>query len=223
MRRIILLLIIFMPNRIKIFMYNKLFKWDISKNAKIGFSFIDVRYASISDGVVIKSCTVIRNLDCLLLQENTRIGTLNWVIGKQNITVPIKKIKEDVRLYSVLKLEKDSAITNRHYIDCYAAVTIGAFSILAGIKTTLMTHSVDINESKQGAKEVIIGSYCFIGTDSTILGGTVLPDYCVVGAKSLLHKNFELSYSLYAGVPAKRIKSLPLTLPYFNRIKGFIS
>ena len=67
-----------------------------------------------------------------------------------------------------------------------------------------------------------IGDYCFVGTNSVILGGSNLPDYSVLGAKSLLNKKCEVPYSLYAGVPALTIKDLDKNAKYFQRIDGFI-
>jgi hypothetical protein len=55
-----------------------------------------------------------------------------------------------------------------------------------------------------------------------LLGGSVLPDYCVLGAKSLLNKAFAESYQLYGGVPAKPLQSLPRDYAYFQRTTGFV-
>jgi len=69
---------------------------------------------------------------------------------------------------------------------------------------------------------VRIGDYCFVGTNSVLLGGSALPDFCVLGAKSLLNKTFTETYQLYGGVPARPIQKLSPDCKYFQRTKGFV-
>nr|WP_201723967.1 hypothetical protein [Rhodopirellula sp. SM50] len=86
-----------------------------------------------------------------------------------------------------------------------------------------MTHSIDVVANRQDARPITIGDYCFIGTDSVVLGGAVLPPRSVLGAKSLLNNEYTDSQQLYAGVPAKRIKNLPDDAKYFTRETGFVN
>lgn len=56
---------------------------------------------------------------------------------------------------------------------------------------------------------VNIGTCCWIGNRTTIMPGTVLPNYTIVGSNSLLNKDYSKiisSYSLIAGMPAKFIR-----------------
>ena len=41
----------------------------------------------------------------------------------------------------------------------------------------------------------------------TVLKGTRIADDCVVGTKSLVTKDCSESYSIYAGIPAKKVKT----------------
>lgn len=43
-----------------------------------------------------------------------------------------------------LILEESAGITSRHYIDCNGGVYIGAFTTVAGIKSQILTHSINI-------------------------------------------------------------------------------
>ncbi len=55
-----------------------------------------------------------------------------------------------------------------------------------------------------------------------LLVGSALPDYSVLGAKSLLNRAQTERYFLYGGVPAKPFKALPETHGYFLRKTGFV-
>jgi galactoside O-acetyltransferase len=52
---------------------------------------------------------------------------------------------------------------------------------------------------------VILGRHCIVGASSTILPGIYLRDGVSVGAHSLVTKNCD-EWTMYVGVPAKRIK-----------------
>lgn len=66
----------------------------------------------------------------------------------------------------------------------------------------------------------IIGRGCWIGTGSIILPGVSIGEGCVIAAGSVVNKDC-IPNSLYGGVPAKLIKSLPLKgdRPLFNGIE----
>ena len=59
-----------------------------------------------------------------------------------------------------------------------------------------------IQPNKFIEKEVFIGDNVWIGTKATILKGSLIPNYCVVGANSLINKEFNTFYTLIAGTPA---------------------
>jgi acetyltransferase-like isoleucine patch superfamily enzyme len=101
-------------------------------------------------------------------------------------------------------------------VDCSGGVTIGAFTTFAGFRSQILTHSIDLETNLQTTGPVSIGKYCFIGTNSVLLMGSRLPDFSVLGAKSLLNKPYEETHWLYAGVPARPVKRLRLDLDYFH-------
>ena len=121
-----------------------------------------------------------------------------------------------------LEIGEHSAITKDHHLDCTSEIVIGSFTTIAGYGSQLLTHSIDIEANRQDSKPIHIGNYCFVGTDCTILGGAKLPDYSVLGAKSLLNKGFEETYKLYAGVPAREVKELSKDSGYLKREEGFV-
>jgi acetyltransferase-like isoleucine patch superfamily enzyme len=121
-----------------------------------------------------------------------------------------------------LILEEHAAVTHRHLIDCTNSVVIGRFTTMAGWQSQILTHSIDLARNRQASSPVRIGEYCFVGTNSVLLPGSVLPDFCVLGAKSLLNQAFTDRYWLYGGVPARSIKELSPDYEYFRRTQGFV-
>lgn len=79
--------------------------------------------------------------------------------------------------------------------------------------TLILRHKMpDIEITKQ----ITIGSNVYIGVNVVILPGVNIGDNCIVGAGSIVTKDIP-SNSVYAGVPARFIKSLD---DYFEKIKS---
>ena len=115
-----------------------------------------------------------------------------------------------------------SAITHRHLLDCTNAIAIGAFTTVAGFQSQFISHTIDIKENRQTSHPISIGDYCFVGSNSVLLGGAALPNYCVLGAKSLLNKAYTQTHRLYGGVPARELSILSPDCGYFSRRQGFV-
>ena len=99
---------------------------------------------------------------------------------------------------------------------------IGAFAIFAGFRSQILTHSVDLAESRQSSAPITVGAHCFVGTGCVLLGGAALPDRSVLGALSLLNKAYTEPGQLYAGVPARLVGPVPAGAKFFSRAEGFI-
>lgn len=194
--------------------------YKIHPTAHIGLCWIAPEKLIMRENSRIGHLTVCKGVNLLQLDEHATIGRGNWITG-----YPKGGTKHFTHLAERnprLVVEKHAAITNRHIIDCTDSVRIGAFSILAGFQSQILTHSVDLEHSRQSCQPVEIGSYCFVGTNSVILGGSRLPDHCVLGANSLLNKIFDDKYQLYGGVPARAIQPISEDLAYFQRAEGYI-
>ena len=100
-------------------------------------------------------------------------------------------------------------ILHRHIVDCNAKVTIGELSGLAGYRTTVLTHGVDIRTNSQTAEPVTIGDRTMIGSNCVLLGGAVIPEL----QRRVRRVNRALNAfdepGFYSGVPAKRVADLP--------------
>jgi len=198
----------------------KQFGYQIHPNARIGFAWILPNRLIMEEGSRIGSATVCKNIDLLHLKAHAIIGRGNWITGFP--IGPSPHFAHQTGRRPELILGEHTAITNRHLLDCTNSVTIGRFTTFAGFHSQIITHSIDIEENRQSSKPVRIGDYCFIGTNCVLLGGSALPDFCVLGAKSLLNKSFTETYQLYGGVPARPIKSLSRDFKYFQRTEGFV-
>ena len=196
------------------------FKYDLAPTSHIGIAWIYPRRLVMEPFSRIGHLSICKGLDLMHLGENASIGRLNWITGfplgdpRHFAGTPNRRPE--------LHVERHAAITHRHLIDCTNCVTVGEHTTVAGFRSQLLSHSIDLSQSRQDAQPIQIGRYCFVGTSAVVLGGACLPDYSVLGAMSLLNKSHKEQHSLYAGVPATRIRELPRDLAYFTRVQGFV-
>jgi len=218
---IISYLSVFLPWSIKKFLLIHLLGYSISDKSRIGFSLILVKNLKMSEGARIRNFSVIKNLDNLIMKDYSSIGSLNWISGFPIIINPIHFYDQPNRIPQLL-IGEHSAITNRHYIDCTDSIIIGKFSTIAGIRSQLLTHSINIDKGRQFSNPILVGDYVFIGTKCVLLPNSSIPNYSVLGAGSVLNKKYLEPYNLYAGVPARKVKPLNKNSNYFNRIVGYV-
>jgi acetyltransferase-like isoleucine patch superfamily enzyme len=211
----------FLPLGLKRIFYRKIFGYQIDITSKIGFSLVMPKNLRMQKNSKIGHLNLIKGLSEVSLGECASIGNLNWISGFPENTKSAHFADQPNR-FPKLVLGDHSAITNRHLIDCTDAVTIGRYSTFAGFRSQILTHSISIAESRQLSGSVSIGDYTFVGTSSVILPNTSLPNFCVLGACSVLNKKYTEEYQLYAGNPAKPIKHIDKTAHYFNRKIGFV-
>jgi acetyltransferase-like isoleucine patch superfamily enzyme len=200
---------------------NKWFGFKIHPTAKIGLAWIFPAKLTMGPNSRIDHFTTAIHLDYIELGENASIGRSNWITGFETSTSS-KHFNHQINRKAELIMGENSSIVKNHHIDCTSSITIGKFSTVAGYNSQLLTHSIDVFENRQDSAPIVIGDYTFIGTNVVILGGAVLPSYCVLAAKSLLVKNCSDNWTIYGGVPAKPIKAIPETAKYFSRTDGFV-
>jgi acetyltransferase-like isoleucine patch superfamily enzyme len=155
------------------------------------------------------------------VEESGIIGTLNWVTATP-YGDPTHFALETGRSPS-LYVERHAAITSRHMIDCTDRVTIGAFAILAGWRSQILTHAIDFKMGRQTCAPVKIGRYSFVGTRCVLLKGSVLPDKSVLAAGSVLTRAMSEEGTLYGGSPAAALRAIDTQGKYFTREDGFVT
>jgi hypothetical protein len=165
--------------------------------------------------------TVCKGLELLRLDQSGFIGPLNWITAFPLGTAS-RHFELDTERKPQLIVEEHAAITSRHIIDCTDEVKIGMFSTFAGFRSQILTHSIDLGESRQRCKPVSVGHHCFVGTSCVLLGGSSLPDFSVLGAHSLLASRFETPGYIYGGVPARPIKAIDAEAKYYSREAGYV-
>jgi acetyltransferase-like isoleucine patch superfamily enzyme len=198
----------------------KQFGYKIHPGAKIGCAWIFPARLVMEEGARIDHLTVCKNIDLLQLKVHASIGRANWITGFP--LGPSRHFAHQPDRRPELILGEHSAITHRHLIDCTNAVTIGNFTTVAGFQSQIITHWIDIEQNRQTSAPVRVGKYCFVGTNSVLIGGSVLPDFCILGAKSLLNKALTQTHQLYGGVPARPLQELSPDCKYFQRREGFV-
>lgn len=213
-------LVVLLPWPVRRRLLVRVFGYEISPAARIGFAWIFPERLVMGPGATIGHLTVCKGLSLLSLDAYASIGRGNWITAYP-LGAPRHFLHQPDRRPE-LRIGAHAAVTNRHIVDCTASVEIGAFSTFAGFRSQILTHSIDLATSRQSSAPVRIGRYCFVGTGSVLLGGSVLPDHCVLGALSLLNKPYSTTHRLYAGVPAREISALDPGLRYFQREVGFV-
>lgn len=168
-----------------------------------------------SEGSVIRAFNVLRDLERVTLAQGASIGSWNWISAAR----PFLRTSKDA---GALELETEAAVTSRHYVDCSGGVAVGAFAIVGGQRTTILTHSIDFRTSEQTAERVTIGRHSFVGTNSVVLKGASLPAASVLAAGSVLGRTRgDARSGLWVGNPATWGKALDGE--FFTRAKGYVN
>jgi hypothetical protein len=195
--------------------------FNFAKNARIGLSVVDVVKVELGQGSCIGHLNYFRGIDLLSLAPSASIGNMNWVTGEMSV----RSRRESAAQHSAsLILEDGAAISNRHYIDCNAAITLGRFSTFAGVRSQIFTHSIDLNKNLQRVAPVVIGDYSFIGSGCIVLPDAVLPNRSVLSAGSVLRRGLSISSmsGIYTGNPAKFEKVISEGALYFSRLSPVV-
>jgi acetyltransferase-like isoleucine patch superfamily enzyme len=186
--------------------------YAISPSARVNpVLILNVDSFTVGAGATVGFGNVFRDVAAVVLARGSSVGQWNWLSGAPALnTAP--------RLF---ELKDEAAVTSRHYLDCTGGFTLGARSILGGVRTTVLTHQIDLEASRQRAAPVVIGTACFVSSNCKITAGAALPDRSVLGIGSVLISPMTTADSLYAGVPAARIRGV--AGDYFHRIRGHVS
>lgn len=184
-------------------MTNSFYSFDELK--KMGFK-------SFGDNVLISRKTSFYGLDNIEIGSNVRIDDFCILSGKI-------KIGNFVHIAAYTSLcGASKGIVLEDFVNVSRKVEI--FAINDDYSGTSMTNPMIPDNYKNIVEaEVILRKHVVVGTGSVILPGVVLDEGSVVGALSLVKKSTS-SWSINAGVPAKKIKDRKKDL--LDVEKGFL-
>jgi acetyltransferase-like isoleucine patch superfamily enzyme len=214
MRRVLPILLIVLPQSLKRLVGRRLLGWDIHPTARIGRSLVSVRHLSMGPGSLIGSFNVIKQLDELRLGEGASIASRNHIIGFP-LGSPVFQ-KSPNRTPSLV-LGKYAQITVGHELDCCDLIEVGDYSAVAGFRSAIMTHNLDLVRDRFMAAPVRIGERSAVMSGCTILSGTGVPARSIISAGSVVTTRLVDELTVYRGNPAEAVRTLPDTLAFFHR------
>lgn len=189
---------------------------QISTSAHIGFSIILCHQLIMHENSLIGHLTLVKGIDKLELNKNSKIGALNFITG---YSVRLKSLFRNVNGRNCeFVLGEHSSITSRHFFDVNGGIYIGKYTQIAGIRSTFLTHSIDVYKNIQTVAPIKIGNYCFCGSNILLLKGVTIKDYTIIGAGSIVSRPIERGEVVIAGNPAIIKKKLTIEdVKFFSR------
>lgn len=96
------------------------------------------------------------------------------------------------------------------FFSCYDEMKFGD-DLMCGWNVSFLTtngHIIMVDGvEKETISPIVIGNHVWLGSDSVINKGVVIPDGCVCAHHSIVTKSFDEENSLYGGFPAKKLRS----------------
>ena len=195
-----------------------LFRINVGKNFKIGFSILIANKISIDQNVTIGHFNFI-NVDHFKMGEKCYINFLNVIKGPFDLimkkTAAIGKLNTITRAkkpitsgYSKLELGILVKVNSFHFLDLTKSIIVGDYSTFAGLRSQIWTHGYVLNYKGISRYridgEVIIGDNVYIGSGSIINSGVKICNSVMLGAGSNITNNIT-NKGLYTSVNPKRI------------------
>lgn len=181
------------------------FGHDVSPAARIGpVLALNVGRAVIGRDAKIAALNIFRSLRLLQMGEGATLGSFNMISAHPAYQALDPEVGS-------LIMGDGAAVTSRHNFDCSGIVRIGDMSAVAGQRTTILSHEIDIMRNIQSAGQVVIGERSAVLTNCLVLKGAVLPPYSLLIASSTLIRSRELNPApgIYGGSPAQFIRPNP--------------
>lgn len=113
-----------------------------------------------------------------------------------------------------VKIGRGTRINGNVFIHGAGGVVIGKNVTLSYGTTILSTGyaldswTVNKTEKEHVHKEIVIADNVWLGANVTIVSGVTIAEGVVVGAGSVVSRSLDEANTLYAGIPAKKIKQL---------------
>jgi acetyltransferase-like isoleucine patch superfamily enzyme len=188
--------------------------WRIGRRVELGPCLvIRIDEVQISDRARVGPFNVFRDLARLDLGEGVLIGQWNWFSASSHM--------RHAGGPGTLELGPQSSITSRHYVDCTGGVRVGAYSTIAGERSTFVTHGISWVSSDQTYDSIEIGDFCLLSSNVQVAPGTSVGDRIVVGMGSTIAGKLT-EPGLYVQPRAALVKR-DLAGQYFERQLGSVA
>jgi acetyltransferase-like isoleucine patch superfamily enzyme len=213
-RKLGLLVIALLPGSLKRLLYRAFFGYRIEPGSRVGLAYLDCARLTIGAGTSIGHGVAFLRCGEVSIGRHVRIGPLNLFRGGRSIQLDdyaevlrlnvINSIPETDRAKpdASFHLGFGSIITAEHRIDFTDGVRIGRCSIFGGRNSSIWTHN------RRTGLPVMIGEFCYVGSEIRMAPGAKVPDCCVVALGSVVTSEIAEPFSLIGGVPAKRLRGL---------------
>ncbi|WP_198020123.1 acyltransferase [Nocardioides sp. J54] len=213
MTRVLALLLIFLPQRLKHVVARRLLGWEIHPTAYIGRSLVMVPRVTMEEGAQIGHLNVIRDFDELRMAKGASIASRNWIVG-----VPSSSgIYSDPRRDPSLVMGEYAVITTAHDLDVTDRIELGKQAAIAGFRSAILTHNLNLVTDRFGSSKVTLGDYGVLMSGCTLQSGTNVPARSIVSAGSVVATKLNAELTLYRGNPAEPVRELPERLKFFHR------
>ena len=211
-RTLTFLIALFPASRFKNLIMN-LLRHNIHASAKFGPNIIIGNCkVIIGKESLVRPFNVFRDMD-LRMGDDAIIGSWNWFSAAPALSkYPLFK--------GEISIENSVAINSRNYFDCSGGISFGAFSALAGVRSTFITHFKNTSINQQVCKPIQIGERTMLSSNIKVAPGAVVGAKSIVAMGSVLIEDEYPSGCLIAGVPGK-VKG-PREGLWFDRVSGII-
>jgi len=214
-RLAMLLLAAILPGPLKRSVYRWIFGYQIGRNVRIGFVLLDCVHLSVGDQSSISHGVLFLRCGDVRIGAHVNIGPCNIFRGGESIELDdycqllrlnaINAIPDNDcgnAPQSIFTLGYGSVLTAEHRIDFTDRVTIGRCTTIAGRNSSIWTHN------RRAGSSVLIGDFCYVGSEVRIAPGAHIGDCCIVGLGAVVTRGSIESNCLVGGVPARPVRQL---------------
>jgi acetyltransferase-like isoleucine patch superfamily enzyme len=175
----------------------------VASSASIGPILLVGSHLTAEPGSRIGPFNVVRSVR-LDVGAAAEIGQWNWISA-----APFLVAESDSPYAGTVRLGAHSSLTSRHYLDASGGIAVGAFATVAGVRTTFMTHGIDVADNVLDTEPIIVGDYAMVGGNTKLVMGARVPDRSIVAMGSVVTRGLQQPGALYAGAPALFKKEVP--------------
>lgn len=153
---------------------------------------------------IVRSGNQFRNLRAVLIGDNTLVGPWNQIWANTRFRDAENAEPEWVGVFSI---GNSALITRRHNLDATGGLVLADWSGLGGRGTTMLSHSYDPRTHLMLCLPTRIEESAFVAAQCTVAMGATVPARSVMAMGALMMPGAKEEYAIYAGIPAKVIKS----------------